>query len=56
MTWTPGRRGQIVRNQLTYAGTGLIAGVVASIITHQWWLVAVGLVIGAAIARRSTTS
>ena len=41
----------MTRNQATAAGTGLIAGVVASIITGQWWLVAVGLILGAAIAR-----
>ncbi|WP_156934815.1 hypothetical protein [Pseudonocardia spinosispora] len=29
------------------AGTGLIIGVVASIVTGMWWLVAVGLALGA---------
>jgi Flp pilus assembly protein TadB len=46
-----GRSTTMTRNQATAAGTGLIAGVVASIITGQWWLVAVGLILGAAIAR-----
>ncbi|GAA2080735.1 hypothetical protein [Actinomadura alba] len=29
------------------AGTGLLLGVVASILTGQWWLLAVGLALGA---------
>ncbi|WP_433555569.1 hypothetical protein ACQPWY_24075 [Pseudonocardia xinjiangensis] len=33
----------------TVTGIGLIAGVVAAILTGQWWLVAVGLVLGAGV-------
>jgi hypothetical protein len=31
----------------TATGIGLIAGAVAGILTGQWWLVAVGLILGA---------
>lgn len=33
------------------AGAGLIVGAVASAVTGQWWLVAVGLVLGAGLER-----
>jgi len=33
----------------TATGIGLIAGIVAGILTGQWWLVAVGLVLGAGV-------
>ncbi len=36
------------------AGTGLLLGVVASAITGQWWLVGVGLVLGAGAARATS--
>jgi hypothetical protein len=36
---------------LPSAGVGLLAGVVASVLTGQWWLVAVGLILGAGAGR-----